>query len=154
VIPAGIAGKSPGWRAGAWIIGMVVIVFVITLWLDFPFGRNLGTITWLFVIGGLGFALTVPHARARLREEGPWIAAPDRIAVQVLKPAVYLWYLLFVRLPTYLGDLVASTIWTLYARFRTAAPRRDGRAQGSAAQASMLHGRPQEQPVLPWLRKR
>jgi hypothetical protein len=154
VIPAGIAGKSPGWRAGAWFIGVVGILLVFTLWLDFPFDRTPGTITWMLGAAAFGFLFTIPHGRARLRGEGPWVAAPDRIAVQVLRPWTYVWYLVLVRFPTYLGDLVASGIWTVYARLRSVTPRRNGRAQGAGSGASVLHGRPQEEPILRWMRRR
>jgi hypothetical protein len=154
VIPAGIAGKSPGWRAGAWIIGVVVILLVFTFWLDFPFDRNAGNLTWMLGVAGFGFLFTIPHGRARLRGDGPWVAAPDRVAVQLLRPPTYVWYLILVRMPIYLGDLVASGIWTLYARLRSVTPRRNGRAQGAGSHASVLHGRPQEEPILRWMRRR
>jgi hypothetical protein len=154
VIPAGIAGKSPGWRAGSWIIGVAVILLISTFWLGFPFDRDPGTVTWMLGLAAFGFLFTIPHGRSRLRAEGPWVAAPDRIAVQLLRPWTYVWYLVLVRFPTYIGDLVASWLWTLYARVRSIAPRRDGRAQGPGSRTTVLHGRPQEEPILGWLRRR
>ena len=151
MIPAGIAGKSPGWRAGAWIIGVVMILLFFTLWLEFPFDRDAGTFTWMLGLATFGFLFTIPHGRARLHGEGPWVAAPDRIAVQLLRPWTYFWYLTLVRFPTYLGDLVASGIWSLWARLRSVAPRRNGRP---GSHASVLHGRPQEEPILRWMRRR
>lgn len=137
-LPPGPWLKTPGWRAGAWLIGLVLLVWFVG-WL---LGDSFDPGTWKpLAVLALGVLLSVPYGWAWVKGRAPEPPPPPAIVPQAtvrgdgrstyvlvnpaptkarywlgrkagdLGPLSWLLYTLFWRWPLMVGDAVLTVIW-------------------------------------------
>ena len=138
---------SPAWRAGAWLLGVDVLLTLPSLLFEVPFSRSTTTVGWFLLWAILSLVLTAPHALARHRGEGDYRAP----MVVVMRPLAGLWwffYAIVARLPEYLGDTLLTSFWNRFAPDRALSVV-EKRGRGRGARSAV-----REEPLFPWSRRR
>ena len=111
MIKPGAARKSPFWRAGSWICGVLLLVAL--FWV-----RDLVSLCQAFLLFLLGLLFTAPYAIGQMRGEGPYRPQPDRVRVREIGPFAYIAYTLLYKTPVYIGDKVYTAVWNAIASRR------------------------------------
>ncbi len=109
----GPATKSPLWRFGSWLIGLSVVlagIAVSSVLTGFGTWELLATpLLWVLLI--VGFAITAPHAIARLRGRGIYLAPADSMKMRPQEITTVIWNLLLWRSFLSIGDGIATWAW-------------------------------------------
>jgi hypothetical protein len=118
-IGRGPATKSPLWRVGCWLIGLaaVAVCLRVALWVlggSAPF--QLLVSSWLILLLGAGFLMTVPYGLSRLRGAEQYIPPRDAFVIVPQKLSTVLWVMLFWRSLLSVGDEVMTRFWNFTTR--------------------------------------
>lgn len=104
MLAVGAAGKTPAWRVGSWLAGAALLLLV-------PLGRGRTGLVETTVVLGVGLLLTAPHGLARLGGAPPYQAPDSSVRLRPVGVPTYLLYLLLVRLPVAVGDVLYTAAW-------------------------------------------